>query len=95
MNIVFVVGRHNDKHFAELFAPSAQRFQNTECFQIGDSPNEDGKIIPKSITEKYNAMTQILLQNNKITDETIVVYSHEDINITDNLFDYKIKTALL
>ena len=89
MKIIFVVGRNSDKTFGTFFAPSAQRF-GVECFQIGDSPDKDGNVVNKSINEKYNGMTHILLQNNKIDDETIVVYSHEDINITDNLFDWKL-----
>lgn len=89
MNVNFVVARENDNTFNSYFVPSARHYA-VPCFQIGDKPDEHGNIIKKSINEKYHIMSKMLIDNKVITDDSIIVFIHEDINILDNHFVEKI-----
>lgn len=90
MEILCVVARtSSDDKFNALLAPSINKFK-LKCVQIGDKPNEDGVVFSKSVVEKYHIGCEILKQQNIITDETIFVFVHEDVNLVDNLFIEKI-----
>lgn len=89
MEIIFIVARENEEIYNNLVAQSLNKLKH-QCLQIGDKPNSEGKIIKKSITEKYNISLSVLKDQKLATDDKIFIYCHEDVNILDNLFIEKV-----
>jgi len=85
MDFKFVVDRKDDNKFNMYLMNSLKRI-GVQAVQVADDPEK-----APSVMSKYSLGTDALVKQNLVTDDDIVVFSKEDINIVDNEFKAKVE----
>jgi hypothetical protein len=82
--LIFIIARNKDEDYNNYIRSSLNVIQG-KSIEITDSEGEH-----KSIFEKYNlAITDML--KSEVNDNDIVIFTHEDVKIVDNLFKDKLE----
>ncbi|MFW6247428.1 MAG: glycosyltransferase [bacterium] len=84
-NVKFIIPRHNEEMYKTFAEPSLKRL-GVQALQVFDKEEGNNECIFKKMNAGIEAAIESGLQ-----DDDIVVFSHEDVGVLDNLFKEKVE----
>lgn len=81
METIIITPRSDGDKFDIMLGPSIQNIR-TKCVNVSDKPGTDSPEL-KTISNKYNVGIRTIIDNNIITDDSLVILVKSDVSIAD------------
>jgi len=82
MNTIIITPRSDGDRFEIMLEPSIKNF-STKCVSVSDKEDTDVTDVSRTISYKYNVGVATAIQNNVISDDTIVMLCKPNVSIAD------------